>query len=56
MLKFNYLKFLSLAKKYRLHHYNWILFGQLLFLQIAGLYGLWLVPTAKWQTLVIGEI
>lgn len=35
--------------------YNWWFFGALLYGHLAALYGLWLVPSAQWKTLLYGS-
>lgn len=35
--------------------YDWWLLCSLTYVHLAGFYGLWLVPSAQWRTLLLGE-
>lgn len=57
MMKFDDLELVIRVKELLMYkNYNWFFMGQFIGLHVLSVYGVWLIPTAKWQTLVFGKI
>jgi stearoyl-CoA desaturase (Delta-9 desaturase) len=55
MIKENFFNLSCAIKKHQLDKVEWKLFIELVYLHLAGIYGILFIPEAKWQTILFGE-